>query len=168
MEHATHEECLLSAPPIGPLTTRVAGTDDLEAILALYAEPGLDEDAVIDLEHARAMFANLARYPVYRLYVTHCEGRPVGTFSLLIAETLIHGGNAMGIVDAVVVTGALRGQGIGRHMMEHAYAECRAAGCYKMMLSSATHRIHAHAFYLSLGFTEHGKSFLIDVTGEDA
>ena len=40
------------------------------------------------------------------------------------------------------------------------FAECRAAGCYKLTLSSNIARQGAHAFYDSLGFERHGYSFL--------
>jgi hypothetical protein len=46
-------------------------------------------------------------------------------------------------------------------MMEHARALCRAAGCYKMALSSNLTRERAHAFYDSLGFARHGYSFQV-------
>jgi GNAT superfamily N-acetyltransferase len=46
-------------------------------------------------------------------------------------------------------------------MMEHALAECRAAGCYKMTLSSGLPRAGAHRFYDSLGFERHGYSYLM-------
>ena len=45
--------------------------------------------------------------------------------------------------------------------MEHAREQCRAAGCYKMALSSNLKREGAHAFYDSLGFERHGYSFVI-------
>jgi len=35
-------------------------------------------------------------------------------------------------------------------MMEHAIAECRKAGCYKLALSSNVKREGAHRFYESL------------------
>jgi len=46
-------------------------------------------------------------------------------------------------------------------MMEHARAECRAGGCYKLALSSNLKREGAHQFYEALGFERHGYSFVI-------
>jgi GNAT superfamily N-acetyltransferase len=45
--------------------------------------------------------------------------------------------------------------------MEHARQQCRAAGCYKMALSSNLNRESAHRFYDALGFERHGYSFVI-------
>ncbi|WP_408638075.1 GNAT family N-acetyltransferase [Rubidibacter lacunae] len=36
-------------------------------------------------------------------------------------------------------------QGIGRHMMQHAIAQSRAAGCYEMPLSTSLEHKKAHA-----------------------
>lgn len=55
-----------------------------------------------------------------------------------------------------------QGQGIGRQMMAHAVQQARAAGCYKLALSSNAKRVAAHAFYESLGFAQHGLSFVIE------
>ena len=46
-------------------------------------------------------------------------------------------------------------------MMAHAREQCRAAGCYKLALSSNLCREAAHLFYESLGFERHGYSFVI-------
>jgi GNAT superfamily N-acetyltransferase len=47
-------------------------------------------------------------------------------------------------------------------MMAHALSEARSAGCYKLALSSNRKRTQAHAFYESLGFVQHGLSFVIE------
>jgi GNAT superfamily N-acetyltransferase len=46
--------------------------------------------------------------------------------------------------------------------MAHAIEQARAAGCYKLALSSNAKRQAAHAFYESLGFQRHGLSFVIE------
>ncbi|MBV1733821.1 MAG: GNAT family N-acetyltransferase, partial [Hydrogenophaga sp.] len=55
-----------------------------------------------------------------------------------------------------------QGKGIGRQLMAHAIEQARAAGCYKLALSSNAKRQAAHAFYESLGFQRHGLSFVIE------
>jgi GNAT superfamily N-acetyltransferase len=78
-------------------------------------------------------------------------------------HNLAHQGTPSAIVEDVVVLEARQSQGVGRAMMAHAMAEARAAGCYKLMLSSNQKREGAHAFYASLGFQRHGFSFLIEM-----
>lgn len=145
------------------LLLREATADDLPAVLALYAQPGLDDGDVLSPEQARELFAQFARYPSYRLFVA-CDtaGRVLGSYALLLMHNLAHRGTPSAIAEDVVVDQACRGQGIGRQMMEHARAQAREAGAYKLALSSNQTRTRAHAFYDALGFQRHGISFVIN------
>ena len=145
------------------LTLREATADDLPAVLALYAQPGMNDSGVIDLDQAQAIFAQFARYPNYRLWVAcDAQGEVIGSYALLVMHNLAHMGTPAAVVEDVVVHPQHRSQGIGRQMMEHARTMARAAGCYKLALSSNQQRTRAHAFYESLGFERHGISFVIN------
>ena len=144
---------------------REATREDLPQILALYAQPGLDDGEVLALQKAREVFAQFARYPNYRLFVVCLAGasaRVLGSYALLVMHNLAHMGAPSAVVEDVVVDEAHRSQGLGRQMMAHAMAQARAAGCYKLALSSNSRRERAHAFYESLDFKRHGYSFVID------
>lgn len=147
------------------IVMRQAQADDLPAVLELYAQPGLDDGRVLTVEEADALFAEFARYPNYRLFVACDErdGAIVGSYALLVMHNLAHRGTPSAIAEDVVVAPARQGQGIGRQMMAHAMAQARQAGCYKLVLSSNRKRQAAHAFYESLGFAQHGLSFLIEM-----
>jgi GNAT superfamily N-acetyltransferase len=67
---------------------------------------------------------------------------------------------------AVVVKANCRSQGIGKTMVKEALKISAAAGCYKATLSSNLKRDHAHAFYQSLGFQQHGWSFSLKLVPE--
>lgn len=146
------------------LLIREATDDDLPAVLALYAQPGMDDGQVLTLAEARALLARFRQYPSYRLWVA-CDpaqgDEVVGTYALLIMDNLAHRGTPSAIVEDVVVSATRQGQGIGRHMMQHAQDQARQGGCYKLVLSSNQKRERAHAFYESLGFQRHGFSFVI-------
>lgn len=147
------------------LQIRQATPDDLPAVLALYAQPDMDDGRVLPLQEAQQLLAQFAHYPNYHLYVACDDARPtttVGTFALLVMHNLAHCGTPSAIVEDVVVSPQHQGQGIGRQMMAHARELARQAGCYKLVLSSNRKRERAHAFYESLGFQRHGLSFLIE------
>ncbi len=147
------------------LEFREASAEDLPQVLALYAQPGLDDGQVLDIERAREIHAQFARYPSYRLFVACAEeapGRVLGSYALLVMHNLAHMGTPSAVVEDVVVDAACRSRGIGRRMMDHALTQARAAGCYKLALSSNRTRERAHTFYESLGFERHGFSFVID------
>jgi ribosomal protein S18 acetylase RimI-like enzyme len=147
---------------------REAADDDLSGILQLYAQPGMDDGAILPLEAARDIFRQFHRYPSYTLYVAECDGAIVGTYALLIMHNLGHLGAPSAIVEDVVVAPDRQGQGIGQAMMRHAMAEAQGNKCYKLVLSSNAKRERAHAFYEALGFERHGYSFRIDLETGDA
>lgn len=147
------------------LDIREATAADLPDVLTLYAQPGMNDDRVLDLAQAQEIHAQFARYPSYRLFVAYATDAPerlLGSYALLVMHNLAHMGAPSAIVEDVVVDASHRGQGIGRQLMAHAVALAREAGCYKLALSSNRKREHAHAFYESLGFERHGYSFVIE------
>jgi len=146
-----------------PLNIRAAQTQDLPGVLALYAQPDIDDGQVLPVEEAARLHEKFSRYPDYTLYVAERDGRVAGSFALLIMDNLGHLGAPSAIVEDVVVDPALHGHGIGRQMMRFAMERCREKGCYKLMLSSNARRERAHAFYESLGFERHGFSFRIEL-----
>jgi len=147
------------------LLIREATEADLPGVLALYGQSGLDNDAVLTVAQAREVFQQFARYPSYRLFVA-CEpafpDTVIATYALLVMHNLAHCGAPSAIAEDVVVAPDRQGQGIGRQLMAHAIELARAAGCYKLALSSNAKRQAAHAFYESLGFQRHGLSFVIE------
>jgi GNAT superfamily N-acetyltransferase len=72
---------------------------------------------------------------------------------------LSHGGAPFAIVENVVVDETVRGGGYGRRLMAHAEALARAAGCYKVSLTSNHKRDRAHAFYAHIGYASSHKGF---------
>jgi GNAT superfamily N-acetyltransferase len=147
---------------------RAATSADIAGVLALYAQPGLDDGKVLPLDDAMSLFTKFARYPDYRLYVAEQDGEVVGTFALLIMDNLGHLGSPSGIVEDVVVAPARQGNGIGAQMMRFALERCREKGCYKLVLSSNAKRVRAHAFYEQLGFERHGFSFRVNIERSSA
>ncbi|MEZ5787037.1 MAG: GNAT family N-acetyltransferase [Xanthobacteraceae bacterium] len=141
------------------LIIRKATEADLADVLALYAQPDLDDGIVLSVEEAAGILRRFDQYPDYALYVAEQDVRIVGSFALLIMDNLGHLGARSAVVEDVVVDPALQGSGIGRTMMRYAAERCREKDCYKLALSSNMKRERAHAFYSSLGFERHGFSF---------
>ena len=144
------------------VTIRTAVIADLALViplLSLLDRPGMPP---MVLEEAANLFARMASYPDYRLFIAEINGQAVGTYSLLIMDNLGHRGSPIGIVECVSVAEDRRGQGIGKQLMHHAMRECQIKGCYKLALSSNVARTDAHAFYDSLGFKRHGISFVVE------
>jgi len=143
---------------------RPTDENDLPGVLRLYGQEGMNDGRVLDPDAAVAIFRRMRTYPSYRLYVALEGAVIVGTFALLIMDNLAHMGAPSAIVEDVCVDERLRGQGIGRRMMEFAMKVASDSGCYKVVLSSNLVRENAHAFYRSLGFEQHGVSFGVNLT----
>lgn len=146
------------------LEVRPGRIEDLSQVLDLYNHSGLERNAILSLRDVEEWFAQIQKYPSYILWVACLAGRVVGTFSLLIMDNLVHHSSPSGIVEGVGVARDVQGQGIGRQMMEVAISTCRAAGCYKLTLSTNLERTAAHAFYESLGFKKHGYSYQVELS----
>ena len=144
------------------LVIRQADTADLPAVLTLYAQLDFNNGSVLSEQAAQQIFAEFARYPSYRLFVASEGSVVVGSYALLVMHNLAHGGAPSAVVEDVVVASVQQGRGIGRQLMTHAKDQARAAACYKLALSSNRQRHAAHAFYESLGFDQHGLSFVIE------
>jgi ribosomal protein S18 acetylase RimI-like enzyme len=149
------------------LTIREAQLADLPGILAVYAQPEMDDGQVLSQEQAEAIYRKIQSYPSYRLYVAETGGRIAGTFALLIMDNLAHLGKKSAVVEDVGVLPEFQGGGIGREMMRAALGEAGKHQCYKLTLSSNLKREKAHRFYDSLGFSRHGYSFLVEPGSED-
>lgn len=143
------------------LAIREAEREDLAGVLALYAQPALDDGVVLTLPDAERIFARLSGYPDYTLYIAEQDGRIVGTFALLIMDNLGHLGAPSAIVEDVAVGPVQQGLGVGRAMMAFAMARAHEKRCYKIVLSSNAKRERAHQFYEQLGFERHGYSFRV-------
>lgn len=64
----------------------------------------------------------------------------------------LHMARPMARLDALVVDAAVRKQGFGRLLVQHAIALSRQAGCGGIELTTGTGRTDAQAFYRRLGF----------------
>ena len=144
------------------IVIREATEQDLPAILHAYSAAGIDAGQSFTVDEAREHLARFRAYPNYRLFVATEDGAFAATYALLILDNLAKRGARTGIVEDVAVLPERQGHGVGRAMMEHARAECRVAGCYKLALSSNLKREGAHRFYDALGFERHGYSFVIE------
>ena len=149
----------------GAVRVRLAIAADLPAVLALYAQPDMDDGVVLPIGDAERLFARFAAYPDYTLYVAEQGDEVVGTFALLVMDNLGHLGAPSAIVEDVMVAPERHRNGIGADMMRFAVERARHKGCYKLVLSSNARRERAHAFYERLGFARHGYSFHVDIDG---
>ena len=147
------------------VAVREADKADLPAILRLYAQPEIDDGAVLCAEEAQRLFRRFADYPDYRLFVAVDGGRVIGSYALLIMDNLGHFGAPSAVIEAVVVDPAAQGAGDGTAMMRHALPR-RGPRAATRLHSRPTPSVKGlMPFYESLGFRRHGYSFFVELEG---
>ncbi|HWG02829.1 MAG TPA: GNAT family N-acetyltransferase [Trebonia sp.] len=136
---------------------REARRTDVPAIVALLADDFLgaarETSGADGLDDAYwAAFDAITSDPRSRLIVADIDGEVAGTLQLTLLPGLSRHGMLRGQIEAVRVSAAARGQGLGRKMIGWAMEEARRAGCGLVQLTSDKRRADAIRFYESLGF----------------
>lgn len=137
-----------------PLVVRPALEDDLEAILGLHAEDSMHyfEETPGVSDRQRRAFAEISADAHQDLLVGEVDGRVVCTAQVTWMRMLSADGGLYCQVEAVRTSTALRGEGLGAHMMTWIEDEARRRGAARMQLTSNRERTRAHTFYTRLGY----------------
>ena len=135
----------------GEALIREAEADDLPALLRLYGQLGGPGTLPGEFS-AREALSAISAQPGMHLLVVEVNGEVAGTVTLVVAPNLTHFARPWAQVENMVVDEELRGQGIGRRLLDRCVELATEAGCYKLQLQSAEHRLDAHRFYESFGF----------------
>jgi GNAT superfamily N-acetyltransferase len=106
-----------------------------------------------------AAFEAIDADPRNELIVMERAGEVVGTCQLTFIPSLSRGGAERVTVESVHVRGDLRGQGLGRRLMEWVEQQARERGCGLLQLTSNKQRTDAHRFYARLGFEASHEGF---------
>jgi GNAT superfamily N-acetyltransferase len=145
---------LTAAVERGTFTLRRARKGDLPRILALLADDqlGAIRENAEDLAPYEQAFDAIDGDPAHLLVVGELGEEVVATFQLSYIPGLSRQGSWRAQIEAVRVSDALRGQGVGALMMQWAIDQARDRGCSLMQLTTDKSRVAAHRFYERLGF----------------
>jgi len=137
-------------------TPRPLAAEDAEAIAALLPDLGYAADA----GEVRRRLAALREWPDQDAFVVELEGRVVGLCHVQGVRLLTSDGYAE--IQALVVSAACQGQGLGRRLVDHACAWAAGRGYRRVRLRSNVVREGAHAFYEHLGFAKAKASYAFE------
>lgn len=154
--------------PGGPFTLRPALAGDVAAIVGLLADDRLraaeESAAVDDLAPYLAAFAAIDAAPDHLLVVVaDPRGTVVATQQLSVLPGLARSGATRLQIEAVRVSSALRGNGLGSEMIGWAIEYGRGHGCRLVQLTSDASRLDAHRFYERLGFASSHLGFKLSL-----
>ncbi|WP_073706637.1 GNAT family N-acetyltransferase [Glutamicibacter sp. 0426] len=137
---------------------REAKAVDLGQIIDLMADDDIrraeHQGAEEDTEQYLHAFNQIDADPAHSLIVVEAQdGTLVGTMQLTILPGLARRGATRMQIEAVRVTSALRGRGLGTAMIRWAISEAGNKKVQLVQLTSDAQRNDAHRFYEALGFT---------------
>lgn len=134
---------------------RPARPDDAAAVAALLAGGAMTvtEDPADVGSYRRAIAEGGG------LLVAEKQGRVVGACQLLFLPHIQHNGGRCAEIESMHVAAGERGGGIGSALLGEAVQRARAAGCYRVQLTSNKSRPDAHRFYLRHGFQASHEGF---------
>lgn len=137
-----------SHPPLLPntVTIRPLAPADGAAIAALLPDLGYDATA----EQVVRRLAGLREWPDQDAFVAVVDGAIVGLCHVQGVRLLVSEGYVE--IQALVVSAACQGRGIGRRLVSHACDWAFARGYERVRLRSGVQRDGAHAFYEHIGF----------------
>ncbi len=87
------------------------------------------------------------------------DGVVVGVCQVIVFRHFQHTGGWCAELESVYVRADRRGQRIGAAMLEVAESLARAAGCYRVQLTSRNVRVDAHRFYVAHGYEQAAQGF---------
>ena len=138
------------------VTIRLLDSTDVAAVAALLPDLGYEATAAQTAQR----LARLREWPDQEAFVAVAEGAIVGLCHVQGVRMLISDGYAE--IQALVVSAACQGRGIGRQLVAHACQWAFARGYERVRLRSGVQRGAAHAFYEHLGFEKAKASYAFE------
>lgn len=152
----------------GDVVVRRALPDDVPAIVALLQEDpiGALRERAPD-ERTAAAFAAIDADPhQLLLVVVDDRGVVVATMQVTFIASLSRNGAVRAQLEAVRVSGALRGQGLGSSLLTWVLGECRRRGAGLVQLTTDKRRDGARRFYERHGFEASHEGMKLDLRQE--
>jgi GNAT superfamily N-acetyltransferase len=97
-------------------------------------------------------FEWMANNESYILLGAKVDGKLIGSLMGIICLDLVGSCQPFMVIENVIVTKSLRGQGVGKELMNEIEKIGKENNCHYMMFVSGAHRKDAHKFYESLGY----------------
>lgn len=156
MSEPGHENGGMTPGVTAGVTVRRARRDDVGTIVRMLADDviGATREVVADPVPATylAAFDAIEANPNALLLVAEAGGTVVATCQVVFLPGLSRQGAWRAQLEAVRVSSACRGQGVGGVLVGWVVAEARRRGCRLVQLASDRSRRDAHRFYERLGF----------------
>ena len=135
---------------------RKAERDDVPNIVRLLADDPLGAEREKDVNplppQYYAAFDEINPDKNNYLIVAELEDKVVGTLQLTLITYLTYQGGKRALIEGVRTDKSVRGQGVGKAMLEWAIQKAKTEGCHVVQLTTDKKRPDALEFYKKLGF----------------
>jgi len=135
---------------------RKAARDDVPNIIHLLADDplGAEREKYIDPLPPQyyAAFDEINADKNNYLIVAESNHQIIGTLQLTLIQYLTYKGGKRALIEAVRIDKSIRGEGVGKAMLEWAINTAKQAGCHMIQLTTDKKRPDALEFYKKLGF----------------
>jgi len=131
--------------------------NDLDALLALYAELNPDDAPLPEREAVEAVWQSMLDDPRLTVLGGYLGKTLVCTCTLVIIPNLTRGARPYALIENVVTTAGQRGHGYARMLLTHARAIAWQMNCYKVMLMTGRKDERTLGFYEASGFDRNAK-----------
>lgn len=138
-------------------TTRIANSDDLNAVQFLYSQ--LYDKEQHPTEQVLIQWEKLLSYDNIHIILTEQNNVPISTCCLTIIPSITHNARPFALVEYVVTDKSHRRKGAGKACLDYAKQLAMQQNCYKIML--ITGRAEAHDFYKACGYSSEGKTAFV-------
>lgn len=138
-------------------TIREARPEDFEAVFALVLElrRHFRSEKPLDGDKVRAIYDRFAASDDHYIYVAETDGKVVGLMTLSMLVSLYEDRPYI-VVDELVVAADSRGGGIGRRLLDEAFARAAERDCCEVSLDTEASNEGALRFYRKYGFDHEG------------
>lgn len=138
------------------VTFRKATEQDLDSIVRMLA------DDILGSKRERyqhplpnsyiTAFQAIDADPNNELIVACLDGEVVGVQQITFTPYITHQGGWRATIEGVRTASAVRGQGVGKEMIQYAIQRAKERGCHLVQLTTDKQRPEALRFYEGLGF----------------
>ena len=133
--------------------------EGVEALLDLARAFRAEEGRRLDAANEAALIAITRGEPLARAWLVRVADRPVGYLILTLGYSVEYGGRD-GFIDDLYVAPDARGRGLGRNLLDHAFAAAVRLGIRTLHLEVEPDNGGAACLYRSAGFEETGRRLM--------
>lgn len=144
-------------------TFRDAVPSDASSLASLFSTL---LDRSFDAQHLETFISDSLSRPDdgVRLFVIDVGGQPIASCQVIVYPNALRHPKKKAVIDSFVVAPEARRKGYGKILLSHAIEFIDQCGVEIVSLVSGHHRVEAHSLYESLGFSNFGRGYTLNLT----